>query len=149
MNLFDILIGNQDRHGHNWQILHIEGRRVFAPLYDNGASLGWQLSEVEVESLIADEVRMNTFFKKTQVKMGMDNKETPRIKAKQVLVYICAHYKKEANTFFERLSQFDMEEYRRFLEGFPLITPERKQFLHKLIEFRKAKMEEIYRKEGV
>ncbi|MET3683044.1 hypothetical protein ABID56_001134 [Alkalibacillus flavidus] len=23
MNLFDILIANQDRHGHNWQVLYI------------------------------------------------------------------------------------------------------------------------------
>ncbi|MBT2217577.1 HipA domain-containing protein [Virgibacillus dakarensis] len=44
MNLFDILIGNQDRHAHNWQVLYIDDKPIFGPLYDNGASLGWQLS---------------------------------------------------------------------------------------------------------
>lgn len=148
MNLFDILIGNQDRHGHNWQILFIKDRPVFAPLYDNGASLGWQLSENEIERLIKDEVKMNKFYKNTLVKMGMDNKESPRIKAKLLLNHVCFYYREEAGEFFERLSNFDIEGYGSFLEKFPLISSLRKEFLMELIKFRKMKMEEVYEKGG-
>src|SRR5690625_4675922 len=40
MNIFDLLIGNQDRHPFNWQILFKGNKHFFGPLYDNGASLG-------------------------------------------------------------------------------------------------------------
>lgn len=43
MNLFDMLIGNQDRHPYNWVILFKNGEAFFGLLFDNGASMGFQL----------------------------------------------------------------------------------------------------------
>jgi hypothetical protein len=149
MNLFDILIGNQDRHGHNWQILFKNGLPVFAPLYDNGASLGWQLPDDELEMFIFNESKMNKFYKKTQVKMGMDNKETPRIKAKQVLNYLIENYSSETKQFMVRLEQFDFNAYSVFLEDFPLMSLTRKNFLLELVKFRKGKIEEVVRRGGI
>ncbi len=40
MNLFDILIVNQDRHNITGRYSYIEGLPTFGPIYDNGASLG-------------------------------------------------------------------------------------------------------------
>lgn len=77
MNLFDILIGNQDRHAHNWQVLFINQVPTFGPLYDNGASLGWQLPEEQIKQQLQSTKKMNKFYKNTKVKIGMDNKESP------------------------------------------------------------------------
>ena len=49
MQVFDILIGNQDRHPFNWQILFLvdEGAK-FSPIYDNGASLGFRFEDEQL-----------------------------------------------------------------------------------------------------
>jgi hypothetical protein len=33
MQIFDILIGNQDRHPFNWQLLFLENKVKFSPIY--------------------------------------------------------------------------------------------------------------------
>jgi hypothetical protein len=92
---------------------------------------------------------MNKFYKKTQVKMGMDNKETPRIKAKQVLNYLIENYSSETKQFMVRLEQFDFNAYSVFLEDFPLMSLTRKNFLLELVKFRKGKIEEVVRRGGI
>lgn len=44
--LFDALIGNTDRHQDNWAtITKIKSNEIFmAPAFDNGSSLGWEIS---------------------------------------------------------------------------------------------------------
>ena len=71
MNIFDILIGNQDRHPYNWQILFRQQDVFFSPFYDNGASLGWQLSDSKLLELINDPIRMNSFYNRLRVKAGL------------------------------------------------------------------------------
>lgn len=39
MQIFDALIGEQDRHEENWGILYTGKSYIFSPLYDNGDSL--------------------------------------------------------------------------------------------------------------
>ena len=46
--IFDVLIGNQDRHHENWGFISSsEGALYLAPSYDHGASLACRLSEKE------------------------------------------------------------------------------------------------------
>ena len=54
INLFDALIGNNDRHFYNWGIIqHIEGKHepYFSPIYDTARGLWWNTNEVDVLSL--------------------------------------------------------------------------------------------------
>ena len=48
MLIFDALIGNEDRHENNFDVLLREGTPVPPPLYDNGASLLAWVSESEM-----------------------------------------------------------------------------------------------------
>jgi hypothetical protein len=148
MNLYDILIGNQDRHAHNWQVLYVDGEPQFGPLYDNGASLGWQLPESVLISMLNTESKMNKFYKKSKVKMGLDNKESPRISAKTALNYLLANYSEPFLSFVERLEDFNYIEFEMYLEDFPLISPIRKEFLKKLILFRMNKIITCYKEGG-
>ncbi|WP_138919802.1 hypothetical protein [Lentibacillus jeotgali] len=148
MNLFDILIGNQDRHAHNWKVLYINQKPTFGPLYDNGASLGWQLPEEQIQQQLHSVQKMNTFFKKSRVKMGMDNKESPRIKAKQVLYYLSINYPNETRLFYNKLPDFNLDTLEEYLKPFPLLTKTRKQFIIEMIRFRRMKMLEILKEGG-
>src|SRR5699024_3176982 len=129
MNLFDILIGNQDRHGHNWKVLYINGEPVFGPLYDNGASLGWQLPEEKIQQQLQSSQKMSKFYKNTKVKIGMDNKEIPRIKASQALTYLISNYPSETRLFFNRLVNFNFDNLEAYLKSFPVLTETRKKFV--------------------
>lgn len=45
---FDALIGNVDRHPDNWGVLFSEEGAKFAPIFDNGSSLGYELDDEQV-----------------------------------------------------------------------------------------------------
>ena len=55
MTIFDIVIGNTDRHYENWAVLmDVDGICTLAPAYDNGVSLGFRQDE---ESIVSDDLR--------------------------------------------------------------------------------------------
>ena len=147
MNIYDILIGNQDRHPFNWQILFRDDKSFFGPLYDNGASLGWQLSDRELKQMLESQPRMNQYFKRTKVKAGLLEDKQPPLRANHVLNYLKVNYPKEMNKVEALLRNFDTDIYHKFIEEFPLISDIRKEFLVKLINFRMEKLLEILQKE--
>ncbi len=54
INIFDALIGNNDRHFYNWGIIqHIEGAHepYFSPIYDTARGLWWNTNEENILSL--------------------------------------------------------------------------------------------------
>ncbi|GAB3063536.1 HipA domain-containing protein [Virgibacillus ainsalahensis] len=147
MNVFDILIGNQDRHPYNWQLLFKEDKVFFGPLYDNGASLGWQLPDHELERMIVNDTKMNKFYKKMRVKAGIIEDKQPRLNANQVLHYCNAHYPDEIKIVENRLELFDVDAYNYYIDQFPLISDIRKEFLKQFIHFRLNKILKAIRKE--
>lgn len=147
MNFFDILIGNQDRHSNNWQILFKKDKSFFGPLYDNGASLGWQLPDGQLERLLDSYNGLNRHFKKMRVKAGIFENTQPPLKAIHVLSYCMKQFPDEVikvKTLFEK---FDMHDYHNYINNFPLISDVRKEFLKRMIEFRIQKILSIIKKE--
>ncbi|AQQ54111.1 HipA domain-containing protein [Planococcus lenghuensis] len=140
MNFFDILIGNQDRHGHNWQLLFREGEPSPSPLYDNGASLGWQLPDEKLLEYLSSPEKMHKLYKKTLLKVGLDNRETPKIKASSVIEYLITSYPSETKAFYEKLLSFDMEAFEVYCQAVPLISETRKKFLTHFIDYRKEQL---------
>lgn len=148
MNIFDILIGNQDRHPHNWQILFRDDEYFFGPLYDNGASLGWQLPDSTLRIMLEKESEMNKYFKKTKVKSGLTIDPQPRLKATQVLSYLIINYAEEIQKVKTVLESFDHDEFSNYINNFPLISDIRKEFLKEFITFRKNKILSMIESEG-
>jgi len=140
MNLYDILIGNQDRHSYNWQILFKGEEILFAPLYDNGASLGWQLSDSYLQTMLNDERKMSAYLRKMKVKAGLLEDKFPRLKATDVLNNLLTLYPIEIKEIANRMIQFDWENYFAYIDDFPLITEIRKEFLKEFIQFRMNKL---------
>ena len=148
MNIFDLLIGNQDRHPFNWQILFKGNKHFFGPLYDNGASLGWQLPDLKLQGMLDSESKMNKYFKNMKVKSGLFENTQPPLKSLQVLSYCIKHYQDEIKKLSKILGRFDMDYYENYIDTFPLISSVRKQFLIKVIEFRIGKILSIIKKEA-
>jgi len=140
MNVFDLLIGNQDRHPYNWQILFKNDSSFFAPLYDNGASLGWQLPDDYLLSMLNNQQKMNKFFRQTKVKAGLFENTTPPLKGTQVLKHITQSYPDESKEIIQRMVNFDWEIYEKYIDEFPLISQIRKKFLKEFVQFRMNKI---------
>jgi hypothetical protein len=82
MVVFDVLIGNMDRHHENWgicedkrykQLVLIDKNRLvklrkFTPLFDHGSSLMFELSDQDVENMLADETKLQRYV--DSVKFG-------------------------------------------------------------------------------
>lgn len=140
MNLFDILIGNQDRHPFNWAILFKNNKSYFAPLYDNGASLGFQLPDDTLAKMNANTNELENYYYKMKVKAGIFCTRKAPLKAANVLSHCILHYKDEVEVFKEKLSQFQLDKYDQFIDQFPLISNIRKEFLKVFIRHRIEKI---------
>lgn len=88
--VFDALIGNQDRHCDNWGVIRKGEQYDMAPLYDNGASLGHLLSEVQIKRLLNNPEGLNQFTQRSFSLIGLPNHKKP--KHKMLLNYIYAKY---------------------------------------------------------
>ena len=138
MNLFDLLIGNQDRHPYNWQILYdSSGNPSFGPLYDNGASLAWQLPDSSLEIYIKQKSKMESYFNKMKVKAGLDEKESPRIRGTLLLAYLKNSFSNDFEDFLIRLKKFNMDEFYDFIQQLPELSDIRIEFLMRFIEVRR------------
>lgn len=69
MSVFDMLIGNSDRHQNNWGIIikkdssNVEHNATFCPLYDNGSSLCAYIEESKISSYLGkDFVRLDALI---------------------------------------------------------------------------------------
>lgn len=70
MLVFDILIGNQNRHPFNWLILFFETGVKLSPIYDNGA-LGFRFEDEQLMKITSSVAKMNKYVRNTKVKAGL------------------------------------------------------------------------------
>lgn len=136
MNLFDILIGNQDRHPGNWVILFTNGDASFGPLFDNGASLGFQLPDEKLEKMLHEKYKLKKYFNRMKVKVGIFTAKRAPVNATDVLAYCVKNYSDEIKKFKTSLSRFPFPEFDEFIEEFPLYSKVRKEFLKVFVRDR-------------
>lgn len=127
MLLFDILIGNSDRHPGNYMYSEKEG---FYPLFDNGSSLCSYVEEEKIKFFLCDKLRFDALIK---------SKSRPVLRAEQKLTHyellqILKQFASvEVMTFCDKLINLDVESVVCVLP----ISPDRKKLLIKFLTERK------------
>ncbi|EKN62778.1 HipA domain-containing protein [Schinkia azotoformans] len=146
IQIFDIFIGNQDRHPFNWQVLFLaeEGAK-FSPIYDNGASLGFRFDDEQLMMKAINVQEMNKYMKNTKVKAGLFEKKS--VKAKDLLIYIHKHYPNEFKSSLDKLIKFDTERYIKFIQSLDLLSEAQRVWLQHIIPIRRQKILEWFGKE--
>lgn len=76
--IFDAFIGNQDRHCDNWGIINSNNGYKLSPIYDNGASMGFNLSQEHVEKLLRDERMFKGYCNRGRSLIGLPEKRKPK-----------------------------------------------------------------------
>ncbi|BAD77577.1 hypothetical conserved protein [Geobacillus kaustophilus HTA426] len=138
MQLFDILIGNQDRHPFNWQLLFLETGAKFSPIYDNGASLGFRFEDEKLIQMVSNPQEMNKYTEKTRVKAGIFEKK--KVKAKDLLTYISKNFTDEFNQSIQKLVEFDLIRYSDFIQSLDILSEAQKDWLLNIVPFRRKKI---------
>ena len=120
-------------------------RHRFAPFYDNGSSLGRELSEGKIELLLNDDQLFDSFFSKGKSDIIVDSEKKTFL---ETIDYLLAHYPAECTHFLSKhLSRYNKEDLTSLIfnmdarfpdSGFneSRITNNRKAFIVKLIDSR-------------
>lgn len=158
MMLFDAVIGNTDRHQENWgYLLSLSAntksvakrkgelysvRLRFAPWFDNGTSLGYQIIERKFSQW--DDFRLENFIKKGthHLRYAMDN--LTQIGHLDSMAFIGKHNSGVKSALLRRLKNFDLQKLRGALDRFvdlpmPMsarLTPQRAKFILRLTKRR-------------
>lgn len=135
--VFDALIGNQDRHCDNWGIIAIRSNYRLAPIYDNGASLGFQLKEDRIKKMLRDTNMFKAFSNRSYSLIGVDGKKKP--KYLDLLTEIWNQYPKEIDDAVTRLSFLNKDNITEVLNTIPtsIMSNIYKEWVLKLLLYRK------------
>lgn len=135
--IFDTFIGNQDRHCDNWGIISYGDNYKLAPMYDNGASMGFQLNEEQVNRRLSDERMFKAFTNRSKTMIGLPDKKKP--KCLRLLDVIKQEFPKEVNEMVSRLNIINQEIIKEILEPLPncFMPTVYKQWVIKLLLYRK------------
>lgn len=90
MCVFDFLVASSDRHCENWGLVHKKGTYEFAPIYDNGDSLGFNVPLNKLELYERDVKAFEGFTNRSQTLIEIDGKRKP--KTLRLLEYLKANY---------------------------------------------------------
>lgn len=147
--IFDALIGNGDRHHSNWGILAKmeNGKPIirFSPLYDNGSSLCC-LEEINVESILRDEMRFNALVDSKSKSILMDN-DGKRLRHTELVRLVKKNYYQETIEFVSQIELTITDEVidellSRFDES--IINANWKKLIKKFLLRKKELILEIY-----
>lgn len=145
MLIFDIMIGNQDRHPFNWKILYFETGYRFSPIYDNGASLGFRFEDEQLHEMVSNTVKLDRYVRKTRVKAGMFEKK--HVKARDLLEYIQVSFPIEFQNSVRKLKSFDLVPYKQFIQSLALLSEAQKDWLQLIVPYRREKILDWIEKE--
>lgn len=120
-------------------------RHRFAPFYDNGSSLGRELSEDRISVLLSDDNAFEKFFCNGKSDIIVDESKKSFL---ETIEYLLVHYPEECKHFISKhLSQYNKEHLISLINNMDANYPEqgfdygrisnkRKQFIVKLIDSR-------------
>lgn len=158
MLLFDTVIGNTDRHQDNWGYMmtslpHTKSvarrkgeqygiRLKFAPWFDNGTSLGYQILPRKFSQW--DQVRVDNFIKKGTHHFRWAPDNLSQVGHLESIEFIAKHNSKVRSLLLRRAKRFDVErfsEVMRTLVDLPMpqharLSAERAKFVVRLTSRR-------------
>ena len=130
MFVVDTLIGNPDRHFDNWGLLEKDGCITFAPIYDCGSSLAALVDDTSMETLLWNA----TAFKNEEFNIT----SCYSINGKRIFYHEI--YKTPPSELLDAMKRvtpnIDINRINGIIDGIPLMSGIRKDYLKKAIDLR-------------
>jgi hypothetical protein len=143
MLLLDCLIFNSDRHQDNWGICRKDGESRLAPVYDNGSSLGWNLTDHYLERMYNDPRQLEAFIQRASTHIG--NNESPGCRHFELM----QHLKQEQSGLFsgslEKIEVLNEQSFQDIINDIPgeLMSDLRKNIIIQVLLRRRNLMLEM------
>ncbi|MDM5309696.1 HipA domain-containing protein [Peribacillus frigoritolerans] len=136
--MFDALIANQDRHCENWGVILKDGKVRFSPIFDNGASLGYNNSEERLNLMFGNTKMFEAFTNKGKSIIGLSDKKKPKIKL--FLPHLQQMYPQIIDEEIMRLNYLQEDGIKHILEGIPfdIMSKTEKKWVEKILLYRKS-----------
>ena len=146
--LFDAILGNNDRHFYNWEIVQNvqnDENDCFSPTYDSARGLLWHETEEKLQTMLNDKLRsaqyIKKYAKKSKAKIGIDG---IRISDHFKLIEkICVIYPE--NSYKEYLLTKSLEKAIKVMntEFYGLLSSARREMIERLLRFRFETLQNI------
>lgn len=160
--VFDSIIGNEDRHQENWGIIvSFSKRRTrglssytfqfveynYAPIYDNGSSLGRELTEQKVKNILNDQIQLDSYINRGRSEIHWNGKSGKLRHFELIKEIADSGYKHIIINEIERIRQnYDSKDIESIINSIDNCLPPnyltnkipqyRKDFLIKLVNLR-------------
>jgi len=130
--LFDALIGNRDRHQDNWGFV-VSGPQPpifrFAPLFDNGTSLGHELLLKKVQRWQSTDFERYTRKGTHHIQWSLDD-PIPRRGHSELLSLAFLEWPGTKEVALGRISGLEVEDFRLALMDLPVLESPHASFVH-------------------
>lgn len=131
--IVDALLGNFDRHGHNWGFLKTDGQYSLAPVFDNGACLYPRMCDEDIMKKIMaspEETKKRVYeFPTSQIKLN--NQKSSYYEVISSLEY------PECNQALEHvINKINLDKIDRLIESIDSISTTHKDFYKHMIRSR-------------
>ena len=147
--MFDVLIGNQDRHNQNWGVIVTAiGNNHLAPSYDHGASLARNESDEKRQSRMLSKDKgqqISTYVLKT-LSWFQDSETLKRLKLLEAFRQYGLLEKDAIRAWLERLKVLKSEDFWTIIEKVPesLMSDVSKQFTYQLLVCNQENLLKLY-----
>lgn len=142
MCIFDAWISNQDRHEDNWAVLNPMIRREglvprLSPIYDNGSSLGFNVSESNMSNMLTDSVnpRIEQWSARAKAhrleRMQPGNRRPKLVEAAVAALGMCSAAGKQH--WKDRISSLDLKQARGIAHEITQMSEVRRKFVNELL----------------
>ncbi|HEY0262329.1 MAG TPA: HipA domain-containing protein [Chitinophagales bacterium] len=149
--LFDVIIGNTDRHQENWAFIVNDAKIKTAPIYDNVSCLARELNDVKVSVLLSDEKELLKYINIGKSELHWNgNKLTHFDLMKEILNSQYAEMLRKEAVF---LQNWQTDVVEKIMSEVDIVIPEkwqefcipvnRKSLIVKLLTLRFQKLQQI------
>lgn len=146
--LFDALIASTDRHCENWGIVYDGTKYQFAPIYDNGGSLGFNVHDEKLDLYASDSNAFQAFTNRTKTLIEVDGKKKPKVTL--LLGYLYDSYEEIFIEAMEIFKTLDYNGVQSIVNQVPteIMNKKQREWVKSLIGYRHKWLTE-YRWKGV
>lgn len=134
--LFDALIASTDRHCENWGILFDGETYRFAPIYDNGGALGFNVHDDKLKLYACDVKAFQAFTDRTKTLIEVDGKRKPKVA--KLLNYLYDNYEGVVREIIRNFKMLDYNDILSIINRVPeeIMSKKQQEWVYSLIQYR-------------
>ncbi|OIR24303.1 HipA domain-containing protein [Bathymodiolus thermophilus thioautotrophic gill symbiont] len=145
--VFDVWIGNQDRHHENWGFVALDTKFYLAPSFDHASSMGCRVGDTEKQERLNTKdtgYNVEAFSRKAKTAM-YDANNGKILKTYELSELCCKHYPEEYRFWAEKITQISEQSMVKCFDEVPenWMSDMDKKFTIKLLQANQKQLRKL------